>query len=262
MYGATLGVIADWIQALRLPVQLLQPRGVDAHESGLTVRMVQQALRCRRIFVVGGGLEGYLPALHKAIRPRGIPIVELAHPQEEHEHRSPYRHAPANLHIWLDVAHSLKSCERILAWADADGLTDSQVRQGWRRTQLRFRQLQVAIDRLRPLVAGKAYVAVHDAYHLLTRALSMRSLGSLQPDEETPPNLLKLRQIILRARSERVLFVLSHTEKGIGLNLARLLKVPLVLADTLERVDPHRDYFERFHDMLASLEAGARYKGV
>lgn len=258
MYGATLSPIASWIRALNLPVQLLQPRGVDAHEAGLTVRMVQQALRCRRIFAVGGGLEGYLPALHKAIRPRGIPIIELAHPQEEHEHRSPHHHAPANLHIWLDVARSIESCERILAWADADGLTDSQVRQGWRRTQLQFRQLRGVIQRLRPLVVGKAYVAVHDAYRPLTQALGMRSLGSLQPDEETPPNLLKLRQVILQARRERVLFVLSHIEKGIGLNLARLLKVPLVLADTLERVDPHRDYFQRFFDLLASLEEGAR----
>lgn len=261
MYGATLGVIADWVRALNLPVQLLQPRGVDAHEAALTVRMVQQAVRCRRIIAIGSGLEGYLDALRRALRPARIPIMELAH-LESHSHADTHpHHASVDLHLWLDVERSRASCERIYGWAQADGLADAQVRSGWRRTQLRFRQLQGAIQSLRLLVQGKAYIAVHDAYRPLTETLGMRSLGSLQPDEETPPNLQKLHALIRIARREPVLFVLSHTERGVGATLARILKIPLVLADTLEQVEPHRDYFQRFLDLLASLEAGARAHG-
>ncbi|CUU06104.1 MAG: metal ABC transporter substrate-binding protein [Fimbriimonadales bacterium] len=266
MYGATLGVIADWVRALNLPVQLLQPRGVDAHEAALTVRMVQQALRCRRVIAIGGGLEGYLDALRRILRPAHIPIMELAEIVEGHSHHDSllnhahtrHPHAPASLHLWLDVKRAYTSCEHIFNWAQADGLAGAPVRSGWRRTQLRFRQLQGAIENLRPLVQGKAYIAVHDAYRPLTETLGMRSLGSLQPDEETPPNLQKLREVIQRARREPVLFVLSHTERGVGATLARILKIPLVLADTLEQVEPRRDYFQRFLDLLASLEAGAR----
>lgn len=263
MYGATLAVIADWLRALNLPTVLLQPRGVDAHEVALTVRTVQYALRCRRIIALGGGLERYLESLQRALHPRTIPIMELVREEPPHtQAHARHAHPSPDLHLWLDVARSLASCERILHWAHTDGLITPSVRQGWRQTQLRFLQIQGAVQRLRPLVQQKAYVAVHDAYRPLTRDLGMRSLGSLQPDEETPPNLQKLRQIIFKARREPTIFVLSHTEQGIGVTIARLLRVPLVLADTLERVDPTRDYFQRFLDLLASIEAGQRaYRG-
>ena len=259
MYGATLAVIADWLRTLNLPALLLQPRGFDAHEVALTVRTVQYALRCQRIIAIGGGLEGYLEPLRRALRPHTIPLMELVREESPHAwDHARHAHASPDLHLWLDVARSLASCERILDWARADGLITPSVRQGWRQTQLRFLQIQGALQRLRPRTQQKAYVAVHDAYRPLTRNLGMRSLGSLQTDEETPPNLQKLRQIILKARREPTIFVLSHTEQGIGVMVARILRVPLVLADTLERVDPTRDYFQRFLDLLASIEAGAR----
>jgi hypothetical protein len=72
MYAATLGVLADWVRALELPVALLQPRSTDAHETPLTVRIVRTALGARAVIAVGGGLEGYLPrcdALCRAKRP-------------------------------------------------------------------------------------------------------------------------------------------------------------------------------------------------
>ncbi len=47
MYAATLGVLADWVRALELPVALLQPRSTDAHETPLTVRIVRTALGAR-----------------------------------------------------------------------------------------------------------------------------------------------------------------------------------------------------------------------
>ncbi len=249
MYGATLGVIGDWLGALELPHTVLQPQGTDAHEVALNVRMVHQARRCRRIVAVGGGLEGYLSALHRALGKHHPPIMELT------RHLVP---TPDNLHIWLDLNWAYASCEWLMRWAGDDGMLTSAVRQAWRRTQLRFRQVRQAMERVRPLVRGKAYIAVHDAYRPLTRQLGMRSLGSLMPHEEHPPSLQSLRAMVERGRRERVAFVLSREEGGVGATVARLLKVPLLLADTLEHRDPQRDYFQRYLDLLATLEAGSR----
>ncbi len=247
MYGATLGIIGDWLTALGLPTVVLQPQGTDAHEVALNVRMVHQARRCRRIVAVGGGLEGYLPALHRALGRHHPPIMDLV------SHLSP---KPDDLHIWLDWRYAYASYEWILRWAGEDGLVNTEVRQAWRRTQLRFRQLRQAVEQVRPLVQGKAYIAVHDAYRPLTRQLGMRSLGSLMPHEEHPPSLQTLRAMIERGRRERVAFVLSREEGGVGATVARLLSVPLLLTDTLEHRESERDYFQRYLDLLATIEAG------
>jgi ABC-type Zn uptake system ZnuABC Zn-binding protein ZnuA len=74
MYAATLAVVADWARALELPVALLQPRSADAHETPLNVRMVRTALQAKVVLAIGGGLEGYLPAL------RTRPARQNAHP--------------------------------------------------------------------------------------------------------------------------------------------------------------------------------------
>ncbi|MFQ3611304.1 MAG: zinc ABC transporter substrate-binding protein [Fimbriimonadales bacterium] len=248
MYGATLGVIGDWLSALDLPQVVLQPQGTDAHEVALNVRMVHQARRCRRIIAVGGGLEGYLEALHRALGRHHPPMMELVH------HLRPN---PDDLHIWLDPDWAYRSCEWLMRWAEEDGLVNPSVRQAWRRTQLRFRQLWGAVERVRTLVQGKTYIAVHDAYRPLTRRLGMRSLGSLMPHEEHPPSLQTLRAMVERGRKERVAFVLSREPTGVGATVARLLGVPLLLADTLEHREPTRDYFQRYLDLLATLEAGA-----
>lgn len=247
MYGATLGVIADWVRALNLPSVLLQPRGTDAHEVSLTVRMVYRARQCRRIVAIGGGLEGYLESLQRALGATCPPIMELVHALQPH---------PADLHLWIDWRLARASCQLILHWAEQDRLITTSVRQGWQRTQFLFRGLEVQIRQLRPRTQGRAYIAVHDAYRPLTQLLGMHSLGSLQPDEEHPPSLQKLRQVIREGRRQRVAFVLSHQPRGVGATAARLLGVPLVLADTLERPNPERDYFLRYADLLASLEAG------
>ncbi len=247
MYGATLGVIADWLRALALESALLQPMGADAHEASLTVRMVYRARQCRRIVAVGGGLEGYLEPLRRALGRHCPPIMELVVVLQS---------SPQDLHLWLDWRHAHSACALIRHWAQEDGLLTPCVRQGWQGTQLRFRSLRMQVEQLRPRTQGKAYLAVHDAYRPLTRLLGMQSLGSLQPDEEHPPSLQRLRRLIAQARQQRVVFVLSHKLSGVGATVAHLLKVPLVLADTLERPDPERDYFERYADLLASLEAG------
>jgi hypothetical protein len=244
MYAATLGVLADWARALELPVVLLQPRSADAHETPLTVRMVRTALQARAVIAVGGGLEGYLPALQRATQGK-TPIRTLL------DHLRP---APDDLHIWLDLGNARQSCEQILRWSAQDGLLGIAQRQAWRRTQLLFRQLEVQVREARRVLQGKAYIAVHDAYRPLTRRLGMRSLGSLQPDHERPPSLQAFRSALARARQARVAMVLCAEESPLGTTAARLLRVPLVLADTLEMPDPTRDYFTRLARLIAALQ--------
>jgi len=244
MYAATLAVVADWARALELPVALLQPRSVDAHESALNVRMVRTALQAKAVLAVGGGLEGYLPALQRALQGK-TPIRTLL------DHLRP---TPDDLHIWLHLGYARQSCEQILRWAAQDGLLELAQRQAWRRTQLLFRQLTVRAREARMTLQGKAYLAVHDAYRPLTQQLGMRSLGSLQPDHERPPSLQAFRDAIARARRARVAMVLCADESPLGTTAARLLQVPLVLADTLEAPDPTRDYFTRMVGLIDALQ--------
>jgi hypothetical protein len=244
MYAATLAVVADWARALELPVALLQPRSADAHETPLTVRMVRMALGARAVIAVGGGLEGYLPALQRATQGK-TPIRTLL------DHLRP---APDDLHIWLDLGYTRQSCEQILRWAAQDGLLGLAQRQAWRRTELLFRQLTVRAREARATLQGKAYLAVHDAYRPLTQQLGMRSLGSLQPDHERPPSLQAFRDALARARRARVAMVLCADESPLGATAARLLQVPLVLADTLEVPDPTRDYFTRMVGLIDALQ--------
>jgi hypothetical protein len=82
----------------------------------------------------------------------------------------------------------------------------------------------------------------------------MRSLGSLQPDHERPPSLQAFRSALTRARQARVAMVLCAEESPLGATAARLLRVPLVLADTLEMPDPTRDYFTRLARLIAALQ--------
>jgi len=243
MYAATLAVVADWARALELPVALLQPRSADAHETPLNVRMVRTALQAKAVLAVGGGLEGYLPVLERALQGR-VPIRTLL------DHLRP---APDDLHIWLDLGYARQSCEQILRWAAQDGLLGLAQRQAWRRTELLFRQLAVQAREARATLQGKAYLAVHDAYRPLTQRLGMRSLGSLQPDHERPPSLQAFRDAIARARRARVAMVLCADESPLGTTAARLLQVPLVRADTLETPDPTRDYFTRMVQLLTAL---------
>lgn len=247
MYAATLGVLADWARALELPIALLQPRSADAHETPLTVRMVRTALQAKAVLAVGGGLEGYLPALQRALQGR-VPIRTLL----DHLHPT-----PDNLHIWLDLGYARQSCEQILRWAAQDGLLGVAQRQAWRRTQLLFRQLEVRAREARGVLQGKAYIAVHDAYRPLTQRLGMRSLGSLQPDHERPPSLQAFRDALMRARQANVAMVLCADESPLGTTAARLLRVPLVLADTLEMPDPQRDYFTRMAHLIETLQRAA-----
>jgi len=243
MYAATLAVVADWARALELPVALLQPRSADAHETPLNVRMVRTALQAKAVLAVGGGLEGYLPVLERALQGR-VPIRTLL------DHLRP---TPDDLHIWLDLGYARQSCEQILRWAAQDGLLGLAQRQAWRRTELLFRQLAVQAREARATLQGKAYLAVHDAYRPLTQRLGMRSLGSLQPDHERPPSLQAFRDAIARARRARVAMVLCADESPLGTTAARLLQVPLVRADTLETPDPTRDYFTRMVQLLTAL---------
>ena len=243
MYAATLAVVSDWVRALELPVALLQPRSADAHETPLTVRMVHTALGARAVLAVGGGLEGYLPALQRALQGK-TPIRTLL------DHLRP---TPDELHIWLDLGYARQSCEQILRWATQDGLLGLAQRQAWRRTELLFRQLAVQAREARATLQGKAYLAVHDAYRPLTQRLGMRSLGSLQPDHERPPSLQAFRNAIARARRARVAMVLCADESPLGATAARLLQVPLVLADTLESPDPEHDYFTRLAGLIDAL---------
>jgi hypothetical protein len=244
MYAATLAVVADWARALELPVALLQPRSADAHETPLNVRMVRTALQAKAVLAVGGGLEGYLPALQRALQGK-TPIRTLL------DHLRP---APDELHIWLDLGYTRQSCEQILRWAAQDGLLGLAQRQAWRRTELLFRQLAVRMREARTTLQGKAYLAVHDAYRPLTQQLGMRSLGSLQPDHERPPSLQAFRDALARARRARVAMVLCADESPLGATAARLLQVPLVLADTLEMPDPQRDYFTRMAGLIDALQ--------
>jgi len=244
MYAATLAVVADWARALELPVALLQPRSADAHETPLNVRMVRTALGARAVIAVGGGLEGYLPALQRALQGK-TPIRTLL------DHLRP---APDDLHIWLDLGYTRQSCEQILRWAAQDGLLGLAQRQAWRRTELLFRQLAVRVREARGALQGKAYLAVHDAYRPLTQRLGMRSLGSLQPDHERPPSLQAFRDALARARRAGVAMVLCADESPLGATAARLLQVPLVLADTLETPDPQRDYFTRMAGLIDALQ--------
>ncbi|MCS6924055.1 MAG: metal ABC transporter substrate-binding protein [Fimbriimonadales bacterium] len=247
MYAATLGVIADWIRALELPAVLIQPRSADAHETPLTVRMIQRALQARRIIGVGGGLEGYLDALARALQNR-VPIYALT------DHLLP---RPENLHLWLDLRYARQSCEQILRWATEDGLTTTTQRQAWARTQLLFRQLEVRVREARLKLAGVAYLAIHDAYLPLTQRLGMRSLGSLQPDHERPPSLQNLRRAIEVSRRAGVGMVLANEPSALGATVARLLRVPLVIADTLELPDPENDYFARLAGLIRAIESAS-----
>ncbi len=243
MYAATLSVIADWARALELPVALLQPRSADAHETPLNVRMVRTALQARAVLAIGGGLEGYLHALERALQGR-TPIRLLL------EHLRP---APEDLHIWLDFDYARQSCEHILRWATDDGLAGVAQRQAWRRTQILFRQLTIQAREARSALQGRAYLAVHDAYRPLTRRLGMRSLGSLQPDHERPPSLQAFRDALARARQAGVAMVLDSEGSPLGATAARVLQVPLVRADTLEMPDPQRDYFTRMAGLIDAL---------
>ncbi|MEN3000269.1 MAG: zinc ABC transporter substrate-binding protein [Armatimonadota bacterium] len=249
MYAATLSPLYDWLRALELPAVLLQPRGVDAHEVMLNVRMVQRALRARRIVAIGGGMEGYLSALTRALGRRCPPVMRLI------EYLQP---PPDDLHLWLDLGQARQSCAWLMRWAQADGLVNRSVRQAWRRVLLRFRQLEVQRDALRSHLQGKYYLALHDAYRPLTRSLGMHSLGSLLPDEEHPPSLPRLRRQLERAQRVPLAAVLSTTAEGIALTVARRLRVPLILADTLEQPDPKRDYFQRYAALLTALQSLAR----
>jgi hypothetical protein len=147
-----------------------------------------------------------------------------------------------------------QSCEQILRWAAQDGLLGLAQRQAWRRTELLFRQLAVRVREARGALQGRAYLAVHDAYRPLTQQLGMRSLGSLQPDHERPPSLQAFRDALARARRARVAMVLCADESPLGATAARLLQVPLVLADTLEAPDPQRDYFTRMAGLIDALQ--------
>jgi len=249
MYAATLGVIYDWLHALTLPTVLLQPRGVDAHEVMLNVRMVQTAARARRLIAAGGGLEGYLPTLERALGRRCPPLMRLI------EHLQP----PADdVHFWLDLEYAHQSVHQLMRWAQADGLMTPTVRRAWQQVQQRLFQLKEQRDVLRRLLKGKYYLAQHDAYRPLTRALGMHSLGSLQPDEEHPPSLPRLRRLMERAQRVPLMGVLSATPEGIAAIVARRLGVPLIVADTLELPDPTRDYFERYAQLLTALQSLAR----
>jgi len=247
MYAATLGVLADWARALELPIALLQPRSADAHETPLTVRIVRTALQARAVIAVGGGLEGYLSALQRALQGK-TPIRTVL---------DYLRPPPDELHLWLDLSYARQSCEQILRWAAQDGLLGVAQRQAWRRTQLLFRQLEMQVRVARGALQGKAYIAVHDAYRPLTRRLGMRSLGSLQPDHERPPSLQAFRDALMRARQANVAMVLCADESPLGTTAARLLRVPLVLADTLEMPDPQRDYFTRMAHLIETLQRAA-----
>lgn len=263
MYAATLAVIADWVRTLELSVALLQPRSADAHETPLNVRMVRTALRARAVIGVGGGLEGYLPALERALKgktPIRTLIDALTHtPELTHQPPAHNHHAPptTDLHIWLDLRLARRSCEFILNWAAQDGLQGVAQRQAWRRTQLLFWQLEIRVREVRGSLQGKAYLAVHDAYRPLTQQLGMRSLGSLQPDHERPPSLQAFRTKIAQARQAGVAMVLGTEESSLGATAARLLRVPLVRADTLEMPDPTRDYFTRMATLIESLHRAA-----
>jgi ABC-type Zn2+ transport system substrate-binding protein/surface adhesin len=221
----------------------------------LNVRMVQTALRARRIVAVGGGLEGYLPHLERALGTRCPPIMYLV---------GHLRPRPDDLHLWLDLGYARQSCAWLVRWAEEDGLATRAVRQAWRRVQLLFRQLEVLRNALRAHLIGKYYLAQHDAYRPLTRALGMQSLGSLQLDEEHPPSLPHLRRLIERAQRVPLACVLSNAPTGVAATVARRLGVPLVIADTLEMPDPTRDYFQRYADLLKALQtlAQSRPRGV
>ncbi|OYT69011.1 MAG: hypothetical protein CFK48_09640 [Armatimonadetes bacterium CP1_7O] len=250
MYAATLSVIADWIRALALPAISVQPRSADAHETPLTVRMVQLALRSTRVIAVGGGLEGYLPALQHILKKR-TPVSTL------YDHLQP---TPRNLHFWLDCGAAYQSCEGILRWAVADRLVGAAQRQAWARTQLRFRHLESRVREARLHLQGKTYLAVHDAYLPLTQRLGMRSLGSLQPDHERPPSLQRLRAALEQGKRAGVAMVLCSEPSELGAMVARKLGAPLVLADTLEMPRPDSDYFTRFLGLVNALEQAA-YSG-
>ena len=249
MYAATLSAIYDWLVALELPAVLLQPRGVDAHEVLLNVRMVQRAAQARRVIAVGGGLESYLPILERALGSRCPPIMRLT------VHLQP---PPHDLHIWLDLAYARQSCTWLMRWAQMDGLATRAVRPAWRRVQLLFRQLEVRRDVLRSHLQGKYYLAQHDAYRPLTRSLGMQSLGSLQPDEEQSPSLPRLKHLLEQARRVPLVGVLSAAPGGIAATVARHLGVPMIIADTLEQPVPERDYFQRYAALLTALQRLAR----
>lgn len=248
MYAATLSVIADWVRALELSVVLIQPRSADAHETPLNVRMIRHALGARRVIAVGGGLEGYLNALQRALQGRTRVSTLIDH----------LRPPPDNLHLWLDVDYARQSCAQILRWASEDGLVGTTQRQAWVRVQLQFRQIGRRVREAQPTLRGKAYLAVHDAYLPLTRRLGMRSLGSLQPDHERPPSLQYLRQAIEQGRRAGIAMVLASEPSDVGATVARMLRVPLVIADTLESPDPAHDYFARFLGLIHALEQAGR----
>jgi ABC-type Zn uptake system ZnuABC Zn-binding protein ZnuA len=245
MYAATIGVIYDWLKQLELPAVLLQPRGMDAHEVMLNVRMVREAARARRILAIGGTLEGYLPALERALGKRCPPIMPFA------AHLQP---PPDDPHLWLDLEQARACCALIMRWASEDGLRHRGVGMAWRKMQLLFRQLEVRCDALRPKLQGQYYLAQHDAYRPLTRRLGMQSLGSLLPDEAHPPSLLRLRRLMEQARRVPVACVLSSTSEGLAASMARWLRVPLIVADTLEQYDPEHDYFQRYANLLTDLQ--------
>ncbi len=249
MYAATLSAIYDWLRALKLPAVLLQPRGVDAHEVMLNVRMVRRAVQARRLIAIGGGLEGYLPALVRALGMNCPPLMRLM------DYLQP---SPDDPHIWLDLEYARQSCAWLMDWAQVDGLVSRASLQAWRQVQIQFRQLTVQRDALRARLQGRYYLAQHDAYRPLTRSLGMQALGSLQIDEEHPVSLLRLQRLMERARRVPLAGVLSATAGGVAETVARQLNVPLVIADTLEEHDPTRDYFQRYADLLTALRTLAR----
>ncbi|MFO0973689.1 MAG: metal ABC transporter substrate-binding protein [Phycisphaerae bacterium] len=165
----------------------------------------------------GDAISRINPRARQIICAAGLPLIPSAD-ADEHAH---YAHElPGNPHFWLSPAAAAHAADRIvaglaeLAPAARPALADRRERFG-----RDLAALSREIDALRPRLAGRAVVTLHDTYAYLARDLGLTVAATLQDSPRTEPPAARIAATLKLIRDRHVGAVLC--DAGSDCRLAR-----------------------------------------
>lgn len=257
----------------RADVASLLPPNVGPHDFQFRPKDIRRVERADVVFLNGLGLESWFSRVFKnrKIPVRiveassglatnqliyGLPELEIAGHDGDHDHGRDHAVGAPNPHLWLDpllACHAVSNL--VTALGELDRANADYFAERGRAYVLRLKALNEALRQGIGTLKARNIVTFHDAFPYFCRRYDLHLVGVIEEVPGTSPSPRYLSELSAAIRRDKVsaLFVEPQFEVKLARQLAKDLSIGVATLDTLEtgRLTP-----EAYEDgMRANLRA-------
>ena len=263
----------------RADVASLLPPNVGPHDFQFRPRDIRRVERADLVFLNGLGLESWFSRVfqNRKVPVRvveaasglstnrliyGVPELEIAGHEGDHDHHHDHAVGAANPHLWLDpllACHAVSNL--VVALGELDPTNAAYFEERGRAYVTRLKALDEELRRGIGALKSRDIVTFHDAFPYFCRRYDLHLVGVIEEVPGTSPSPRYLAELSAAIRRDKVtaLFVEPQFDVKLARQLAKDLSIGVATLDTLEtgRLTPEA-YEEGLRANLRALQSALR----